>query len=1321
MFEKAGKHIGTVIVLMLILSGISIAGDSMDDGKTQDSWGGAGDPAEICNITGYINNTTGSPFDNLEVRIVDSLGNENDTKTDAAGKYEIWVRPGQTKIVVFNHKYRGQNRTIVAAQGENTNVNFTLAPLGPELVTIKGFIGSADGKTFPGSGVYLTDEETWENMTFANETTGQYEINCVNGTLLWVAFANFQPIMAKELVVVDHQVLTVDYIKPMENSTIKGYVEDETGAPMENITVFVINDTHMYANSTKTDATGYYELGVIEDWLNLMIEEEGYWDFHDRLYVEDSTTIWLNTTLLEAGPRTARLFGRVTDEETGDPIEGAIVEVELEEVDWRDGTATDANGEYELFLYEGFYEIRVSADGFFEDDFDEYFNEGQNIEVNFELESSPPITSLITGFITDEMGDPMDVQAVFAFDFMNDTALMNATLNGFYELPVWSGRFIVAGMREGYSVSGEAVFVPPGAVVWVNLTMYEVTSIVRGYVNNSHGETLNETSVQLMDDKTISFDGFETDEEGYYEAEIHPGTFAMLVGSDMGDMMEAGEYDPYVDEIVVPDETEIWLNVTLYESPDTGMVSNVTFLDWEHVVREGYADMSYNKTAESRLMFDTFIGDGDMALSEDEVDKLVNIFLKDVFSNEDKEDDDDNPFPKDSDDQFLLDGLPYLIDENASVMEFVGYAGSWDDQGAGRMRFYSEYNYSGVVEDNITHDIEINLSWRYHDEYGREEMNFHFPEGYGAMGWDKVENMTMEGSNPWIIVPGLNPHREFEDEEEEPVEGVDYVWVHSYLNRTYSVTDKSDTEGVSGGVVNFGMEIVEWEEVNSVILEYVFGEDDNVTSMKLTGEEGVYGYNVTVPVDEDRDIKYRFTVEIEPYFKLYEPHGNGGIIEISDPIAPEVILEASALLVNVDTLVKFDAMLSSDNIGIEVFNFTFGDGQFLETENATVEHIYNATGTFTVKLEVWDKEGNTANATLAITVINDTEAPEVNKTIPVNKAVDVEPDTIIRIVFSEAIVFDGFVINTSGFVCNHTYDADNLTLDITYNGTLELGKKYTFNLSVSDPIGNRLEGYIFTFTVISWDDFDSDGDGAPNAKDAFPDNPMGAVDTDGDGMPDRLLVAEDWNGTKLVEDMDDDGDGYNDTVEIREKTDPLDEKSFPLDTDGDLIPDSVDPDIDNDGVPNEKDEDPYDSEVGEKKEAEDNTLLVIVIVIIVIILGVIFVVLMFLRKKKKPEPVEEPPEPEEWEQEESMGAVMEEDIEEDEDDDVLASENDKCLFCSIILDPVDGGLECSRCGANYDLAGKLLDDDENDVPPPDDYDEDFASLDDEDDFDWADD
>jgi len=142
--------------------------------------------------------------------------------------------------------------------------------------------------------------------------------------------------------------------------------------------------------------------------------------------------------------------------------------------------------------------------------------------------------------------------------------------------------------------------------------------------------------------------------------------------------------------------------------------------------------------------------------------------------------------------------------------------------------------------------------------------------------------------------------------------------------------------------------------------------------------------------------------------------------------------------------------------------------------------------------------------------------------------------------------------------------------------------------------------------------------------------------------------------------------------------------------------------------------------VGEKKKEEGNAGLVIVIVIIVIILGVVLAVLMFMRKKKRPEPVDEKPEPEEWDAEESMGAVMEEDIEgEGEgDDDGMISDNDKCLFCSIILDPVDGGLECSRCGASYDLSGKLLDDDgEGEY---DELDKDFASLDEEDDFDWAD-
>jgi len=64
-------------------------------------------------------------------------------------------------------------------------------------------------------------------------------------------------------------------------------------------------------------------------------------------------------------------------------------------------------------------------------------------------------------------------------------------------------------------------------------------------------------------------------------------------------------------------------------------------------------------------------------------------------------------------------------------------------------------------------------------------------------------------------------------------------------------------------------------------------------------------------------------------------------------------------------------------------------------------------------------------------------------------------------------------------------------------------------------------------------------------------------DTDGDGIPDYLDPDDDGDGIPDYLDADDDGDGIPDT----------DEKDH--DTDGDGIPDIDDPDDDNDGIPGE--------------------------------------------------------------------------------------------------------------------------------------------------------
>jgi len=61
---------------------------------------------------------------------------------------------------------------------------------------------------------------------------------------------------------------------------------------------------------------------------------------------------------------------------------------------------------------------------------------------------------------------------------------------------------------------------------------------------------------------------------------------------------------------------------------------------------------------------------------------------------------------------------------------------------------------------------------------------------------------------------------------------------------------------------------------------------------------------------------------------------------------------------------------------------------------------------------------------------------------------------------------------------------------------------------------------------------DDDNDGVSNIADAFPENPSEQLDTDRDGYGNNF-------------DNDDDGDGYLDTTEVANGSDPLDDTSIP--------------------------------------------------------------------------------------------------------------------------------------------------------------------------------
>lgn len=115
---------------------------------------------------------------------------------------------------------------------------------------------------------------------------------------------------------------------------------------------------------------------------------------------------------------------------------------------------------------------------------------------------------------------------------------------------------------------------------------------------------------------------------------------------------------------------------------------------------------------------------------------------------------------------------------------------------------------------------------------------------------------------------------------------------------------------------------------------------------------------------------------------------------------------------------------------------------------------------------------------------------------------------------------------------------------------------------------------------------DSDGDGTPNTKDAFPFSAGETVDSDGDGIGNNADPDDDNDGTPDTQDKfplnpnewsDFDGDGIGDNADFDDDNDgtpdntdvfPFD-KSEQSDADGDGTGDNADTDDDNDGLPDQ--------------------------------------------------------------------------------------------------------------------------------------------------------
>ncbi len=167
------------------------------------------------------------------------------------------------------------------------------------------------------------------------------------------------------------------------NGTITGRVVDAiTGDPIEGAVVRVED----IGVENTTDGNGYYWITLPPGTYNVTASAENYYPESKQASLGENETIVLDFELTPIGNGT--LAGHVYDNETGDPVAGALVWTEVGGVIV--SNVTDENGYYELSLPAGSYTVYARATGYQQAAANATIAPYQVTVLDFYLEPIPP-------------------------------------------------------------------------------------------------------------------------------------------------------------------------------------------------------------------------------------------------------------------------------------------------------------------------------------------------------------------------------------------------------------------------------------------------------------------------------------------------------------------------------------------------------------------------------------------------------------------------------------------------------------------------------------------------------------------------------------------------------------------------------------------------------------------------------------------------------------------------------------------------------------------------------------------------------------------
>ena len=515
---------------------------------------------ENSKIYGYVTDKeTEDPIEEARIHIYNK-NKEYYTQTDDEGYYEVICYAGHYTIEVERSGYEKYTGEEDVAEDEEVQHDVALEPEGPANSKVYGQVTDAEnGNGISEASVNLKNEE--HSYSTHTDDTGNYEITCHSGDYdITMNKDGYKEHYGEVSVEEEDEVeYNAELEKDGEDSKVHGQVTDKDTGDGIGADVYLDGEKNSYY--THTDRSGFYEIECSADEYRVTVKSEGYKDHYGEVSVAEGEEVQYDAAL-EPEEESSKVYGYVTDADTGDPID--MADVYLRNSENSHSTRTDREGYYEIQCASGEYDITISKEGYKTHYGQVNVADDEEVKYNAELNRDGSKTYLDGHVWNAETEEPVN-EAQITLEGPNGNYEGYSDKEGYYYISCEPGEYDMLTQHPDYEDDERQVKVMEGANQEDVFLEPNAMARIYGYVTDSQtSDPIYKARVRFKDKDSGETTDVETDGEGWYSVELSPGDFDIHVSKE--------DYEDLEDEISFEDDDEEQRDFELTPEIKTGEV-----------------------------------------------------------------------------------------------------------------------------------------------------------------------------------------------------------------------------------------------------------------------------------------------------------------------------------------------------------------------------------------------------------------------------------------------------------------------------------------------------------------------------------------------------------------------------------------------------------------------------------------------------------------------------------------------------------------------------------------------------------------------------